>query len=67
MSYAWHNILKGIGVLKHGVIKWIGDGMTINIWQDPLLPRPWNRKPITVCGHRVMNLVSQLMDPATGN
>jgi hypothetical protein len=66
ISYPWRSILKGIEVLRQGVIKRVGNGETINIWQDPWLPRPWSRRPITVRGQRVVNKVSELMDPAAG-
>jgi hypothetical protein len=59
ISYAWRSILKGIEVLQQGIIKRVGDGTTIDIWQDPWIPRSWNRRPITVRGQ-------ELMDPATG-
>jgi hypothetical protein len=50
ISYAWRSILKGVEVLRQGVTKRVGDGLTINIWSDPWLPRSWDRHPITVRG-----------------
>jgi hypothetical protein len=35
ISYAWRSILKGIDVLRQGIIKRLGNGSTIDIWQDP--------------------------------
>jgi hypothetical protein len=47
-------------------IKRLGNGSTIDIWQDPWLPRPWDCRPITVRAQRVVNRVCDLMDPTTG-
>jgi hypothetical protein len=32
MSYTWRSILKGVQLLKEGVIKRVGDGSSINVW-----------------------------------
>jgi hypothetical protein len=67
ISYAWRSVLKGINLLKKGIIKRVGDGTTINIWQDPWLPRLWSRKPITPRGKKIITKVCELMDPLTGS
>jgi hypothetical protein len=46
-SYTWRSILKGIQVLKNGVVWRIGNGQSINVWLDPWLPREWSRKTVT--------------------
>jgi hypothetical protein len=38
MSYTWTSILKAGWILKKGGLWKIGDGKTINIWQDNWLP-----------------------------
>lgn len=35
MSYTWRSILRGIDLLKAGVIKRVGSGQTIDCWNDP--------------------------------
>jgi ribonuclease HI len=67
ISYAWRSILKGIELLKKGIIKRVGDGTTINIWDDPWLPRLWSRRPITPKGKSIISKVSELIDPNTGS
>ena len=67
ISYAWRSVLKGINLLKQGIIKRVGDGMTINIWQDPWLPRLWSRKPITKKGKHIITKVNELINPITGS
>ena len=47
ISYTWRSILKGIVVLKEGMICRIGDGEGIDMWKDPWLPIDHTRKPIT--------------------
>jgi hypothetical protein len=38
MSYVWRSILKGIQVLKLGIIWRVGDRNNIRIWEDPWIP-----------------------------
>ena len=54
MSYTWRSILKGVDLLKKGVIKRVGDGASINIWHDPWLPQNWSRNPITPRGNALV-------------
>jgi hypothetical protein len=66
MSYTWRSILKGIELLREGVIRRVGDGMTIDCWNDPWIPRKWNRQPITRRGSAVVSMVHELINPITG-
>lgn len=63
MSYAWRSILRGIDLLKQGLIWRVGDGVDLNIWSDP-----WSmsRKPITPRGASLLSKVTELNDPNTG-
>jgi hypothetical protein len=63
MSYTWRSILKGVEVLKKGIVWRIGDGSKVNLWEDPWLPREPSRKPITPRGHVLMSKVSELINP----
>lgn len=38
ISYTWRSILKGVDLIKEGIIWPIGDGESVNIWQDPWIP-----------------------------
>ena len=67
ISYSWRSILRGFGALKEGLIWRVGDGARINIWCDPWLPYGTTRRPITPKGRCLLNKVSELLDPYTGN
>jgi hypothetical protein len=66
ISYAWRSILKGIQLLKEGLVWRIGDVSSINMWSDPWIPREGRRQPITPRGQRILTKVSELIDPMTG-
>lgn len=66
MSYTWRSILRGIQLLKEGVIKRVGDGRSINIWQDPWVPRNGSPFLITRKGNVVIDCVADLLDPVSG-
>jgi hypothetical protein len=66
ISYTWCSILKGIELIKKGMIWRVGNGRSVHIWKDPWIPRGVTRLP---CSHRGQNLiqwVSDLIDPITG-
>jgi hypothetical protein len=67
MSYTWRSILKGIQLLKEGVIKRVGDGTSINVWQDPWVPREGCPFLITRRGNTMIDHVSELLDPISGS
>jgi hypothetical protein len=66
MSYTWRSTLKGIAVLKDGMVWRIGDGYGIDMWMDPWLPNE-HRKPITPKGNSLLRYVSDLINPVTGD
>lgn len=47
ISYTWRSILKGVQLLKEGIIWRIGDGKSVNIWTDPWIPRNDTRRVLT--------------------
>jgi hypothetical protein len=66
MSYTWRSILRGLELLKEGIIWRVGDGENIDIFCDPWIPggqTRWVRTPdeleeeIRVC---------DLINPITG-
>jgi hypothetical protein len=63
MSYVWRSILKGLEVLKQGLIWRVGDGQNIEIWNDPWVPKCETRKPRTLQGNHIVTRVSELIDP----
>jgi len=51
MSYSWRSILEGLEVVKKGLIWRVGDGVGLNIWTDPWIPREFSRRVITHSPH----------------
>ena len=47
ISYTWRSVLKGLHLLREGIIWRIGDGSQVNIWADPWIPRGETRRVIT--------------------
>lgn len=66
MSYSWRSILKGLQLLKKGIIWRVGDGLNINIWDDPWLPRKNSRYVETRRNDMVLTKVNELIDPISG-
>jgi hypothetical protein len=64
-SYTWRSILKGVELLK-GLIWRIGNGENVNIWEDPWIPKGLTRKPATPRGANILSIVSELINPVTG-
>ncbi|KAL8167727.1 LOW QUALITY PROTEIN: hypothetical protein V2J09_009226 [Rumex salicifolius] len=46
-SYIWRSLLRGREVLKQGLLWSVGNGASINIWKDELIPRPLSFKIIS--------------------
>ena len=65
MSYTWRSILKGLQLLKDGLIWRVGNGKTINIWKDPWIPRGDTRRVITPKGASILQKVEELINPVT--
>ncbi|XP_073355407.1 uncharacterized protein [Aegilops tauschii subsp. strangulata] len=65
ISYTWRSILKGVALLKEGLICRVGDGTSIKIWSDPWLNREGLRTPKTPRGRCLLTRVCELVDPDT--
>lgn len=66
MSYTWRSIMRGVQVLRSGVIWRVGNREKINIWRDPWVPRGVTRAIITSKGRNILSKVAELIDPSTG-
>jgi hypothetical protein len=66
ISYSWRSILRGVQLLKEGLIWRIVCGTEVNIWSDPWLNREGSRQPVTPRGQCLLTKVSELIDPFTG-
>jgi hypothetical protein len=67
MSYAWRSICHGIELVKEGYIWRIGDGASVNIWDDPWLPKLWDRKVSTPRNGNLLGKVADLINPIYGS
>lgn len=63
MSYSWHCVLRAIEFVKNGMIWRVGDGLGLNIWTDPWIPRDFSRRLITPRG--LLTEVAELIDHST--
>jgi hypothetical protein len=55
--------LKGLKVIRNGMIWRVGDGTHIKVWSDPWLPRTWAKRPVTPRGNNLISRVDELLDP----
>lgn len=68
MSYSWRSILKGVELLREGVIWRIGNGEKVNIWNHPWIPRGQGRKSATPQRRNgILHKVSDLINPVDGD
>lgn len=67
MSYTWRSVLRGLEIMKQGMLWRVGDGGDLKIWDDPWLPRDFSRRPITPRGSNILTYVEELIGPITGS
>lgn len=48
-SYTWRSIFQGIEVMRKGIVRKIGSGLSVNIWEDPWLADWENMKIQSPC------------------
>ena len=65
MSYTWRSILRGIELLKQGVVWRIGMGESVDAWSDPWIPRGKTRRPVNTRGLALIDRVADLINPLT--
>ena len=65
ISYTWRSILKGIALLKEGLIVRVGNATSINIWRDAWIARDEMRTLLSHRGHCLLTRVCELIDPDT--
>jgi hypothetical protein len=66
MSYTFRSILRGVELMKEGIVWRIGDGSNVNIWTNSWLARDGALKPITPRMQCIYTNVNELIDPTTG-
>ena len=54
--------MEGREVVKQGLIRWIGNGGTSHIWNDPWLPRKNFMRPMAPRQNDRPEMVSELID-----
>ena len=65
ISYSWRSILRGVELLKDGVIWRVGSGEDIDAFSDPWIPRGTTRRPCTPQPNNVTMKVADLIDQDT--
>lgn len=66
-SYTSRSVLKGVELfLEKGMIWRIRNSRFVYIWKDPWIPRGSTCQPCSRQDHSLLQRVSQLIDPATG-
>lgn len=45
-SYVWRSMLVGLRLLRHGIRRQVGTGLSIQAWKNPWLPKPYSFKPL---------------------
>lgn len=63
-SRTWCAILEGREVLKMGLIRRIGDGNTINIWQNRWLKNHFGARPLVMPADPQIQVVADLLSPS---
>ena len=58
--------MKGVDLLKEGIIWRIGNCKSVRIWEDPSLPKALTRNPATPKGANLLIKVNELINPVTG-
>jgi hypothetical protein len=61
-SHIWNAILYGREALSKGLIKRIGDGSSIRVWEDHWIPGNYSRKPLVRKDSAEVIMVSELID-----
>ena len=63
-SYAWCSILRGREVIKRGAVWRIGDGRSVDIWEDNWMPRKHSPRVLSPQPEALRGTkVSSLIDP----
>jgi len=60
-SYTWRAILAGREVLRKGLVKRVGDGLTTRIWHDRWLPGHFAGQPLMPAEGQAVETVSDLI------
>ena len=65
-SSTWRAIIAGRDALQIGLLKRIGDGTTISIWNDKWIPGTISMSTVCRIGTAQVNFVADLIDPSNG-
>jgi ribonuclease HI len=66
-SATWRGIVAGREALQQGLIKRIGDGVSVSVWRDKWIPGCRTLQPSAHIGTDEIALVSDLIDHDTGS
>jgi ribonuclease HI len=65
-SHIWNAILYGREALQKGLIKRVGDGSSIRVWDDPWIPGNPNMKPLYRDPEAEVTMVSEFINEEQG-
>jgi hypothetical protein len=65
-SATWRAIVAGREALQLGLLKRIGSGQSVNVWQDAWVPGSMSMKPAAQIGRDEIHFVSDLIDGENG-
>ena len=66
-SHTWHAILYDRDALQGGLIKRVGDGSTIHVWEDPWIAENFNSKPLVRKSDVNILKVGEIIDHENGS
>ena len=66
MSYTWRSVLRGLELLKEGIVWRVGTGEQIDVYKDPWLPRGQTKRVRSPDELGEELRVSDLIDTSTG-
>jgi hypothetical protein len=61
-SHTWNAILHGREALRKWMIKRVGDGTDIRVWEDPWIPATHSRLPVVRKPEANVTMVNELID-----
>jgi hypothetical protein len=66
ISYSSRSILKGVALMKEGLVWRVGDDTNISAWKDPWIPDGDTRRPRMLQGQSLVGKVADLLNSVTG-
>jgi hypothetical protein len=65
-SHTWRAILHSWELLSKGLIKRVGDGSSIRIWEDPWIPESYSKRLLAILPNAIVIRVEELLQADLG-